>query len=343
MVKSAFRFCLILLVAAAYPVFSLIDLNAKAQNFILETKQILIPEFPNAFNPSLTVWRNSLLLSFRIRDPNSAATNKIGLIWLDEKFNPIGEPHILIFPKNYPYTHTQDPRLITIGEDLFIVFNDMIKTKKGHYRRMFIGKVDFDGLCFYLNDPVSITQYDGEVGDRDEKNWVPFEFEGQLLLAYSILPHNILRPLLEGSHACESISSARSSIKWKWGELRGGTPALKIGDEYLAFFHSSKECATVQSQGKMITHYVMGAYTFSSKPPFEVTRISPEPIIGMDFYTGPAHNTWKPLRVVFPMGLVIAENDLWLSYGKQDFEMWVAKIDKKMLLESLVPVTTSQK
>jgi hypothetical protein len=50
---------------------------------------------------------------------------------------------------------------------------------------------------------------------------------------------------------------------WNYGELRGGTEAKLVGDEYLAFFHSQ---GTVHSRFSMT--YWMGAYTFSREPPF---------------------------------------------------------------------------
>jgi predicted GH43/DUF377 family glycosyl hydrolase len=85
-------------------------------------------------------------------------------------------------------------------------------------------------------------------------------------------------------------------------------------------------------------HYFMGAYTFSSTPPFEITSISPDPIIGKTFYTGPAYKTWKPLRVVFPGGFVCYKDSIWVVYGKQDFEVWVVQIDKEKLFKSLKPI-----
>jgi predicted GH43/DUF377 family glycosyl hydrolase len=82
----------------------------------------------------------------------------------------------------------------------------------------------------------------------------------------------------------------------------------------------------------------MGAYTFSPEPPFEVTRISPSPIVGKNFYHGVTHRTWKPLRVVFPGGFVSDEKHVWIVYGRQDHEVWAAKLDKQKLLQSLIPV-----
>ena len=123
--------------------------------------------------------------------------------------------------------------------------------------------------------------------------------------------------------------------------LRGGTPGLLIDKEYLAFFHCSKGMATQQSEGKMMTHYFMGAYTYSASPPFALTRVSPKPIIGKNFYNGPMHNTWKPLRVVFPCGFVFDQKHIWIVYGRQDHETWVVKLDRNAFFKSLVPVQSS--
>lgn len=84
----------------------------------------------------------------------------------------------------------------------------------------------------------------------------------------------------------------------------------------------------------------MGAYTFKAEPPFDITGISPEPIIGKDFYHGPEYKTWKPLLVVFPGGFVYDNDNIWVCYGKQDHEIWIVKLDRKGLFNSLTPVET---
>ena len=78
------------------PANTLIDLEKGVQDFVLETKQITIPGYPHAFNPSIVRWHGSLLLSFRvIPDPNSSFVCYIGFVWLDEKFNVISKPQLL--------------------------------------------------------------------------------------------------------------------------------------------------------------------------------------------------------------------------------------------------------
>lgn len=318
-----------------------INLDQMAQEYVLETKQIQVPAYPGAFNPSIIRWNGSLLFSFRVRDPIHQATNGIGLIWMDEDFNPIGMPQILNirYENRHSPSKQQDPRLIQVGQRLFLAYNNTVDPAQGELRRMYVVELTYDGSRFHAEKPQALLDYPYLRADRSEKNWVPFDYEEKLMLAYSLNPHRIFTPI-EDTSSCELVAESMCTHRWEWGTLRGGTPALKIGDQYLAFFHSSIHMPSAHSNGKNIIHYFMGAYTFSATAPFQLTRISPEPIFGPDFYSGPAYKTWKPLRVVFPCGFVMNEDFAWVVYGKQDYEMWVVKIDKKKLLDSLIPVVS---
>jgi predicted GH43/DUF377 family glycosyl hydrolase len=337
-------FPLWLIIAVCWPFFSgasLIDLEDRIGDFVVETKKLDIPGFPEAFNPSIIRWRGKLLLSFRFYHPETRSTNPIGLVHLDDEFRPIGSPQVLEIPFKDPYSidRRQDPRLIAAGEHLFLVYNNMLEPPvKPEIRRMVIAELFFDGALFFGGHPDCFIHFDDESPERTEKNWVPFVHDGALLLARTINPHCILHPLL-GRDCCETLYSTRFSIPWKWGVPRGGTPALLVDGEYLAFFHSSTNLRTVHSDGKLMQHYFMGAYTFSGSPPFKMTRISQEPIVGINFYHGLEYQTWKPLRVVFPAGYVFDDEFIWVAYGRQDHEVWIVKLDRKKLLDSLVPVT----
>lgn len=330
------QLCILFYLAASY------DLEQNLSPFVIETKQIYLEKYPTAFNPSIILWKGRALLSFRIRDPISQSTNGIGLVFLDEEMNPDSKVYELsILPDSPIYSNKeQDPRLITVKDKLYIVYNnEILNIFKEPQRRMVIGEVFFSDEQFYVTHTQCLLNFEGENPKRTEKNWVPFEFEGSILLSYSLKPHLVFSPL-SGETMCEKVSSTLGDIKWDWGVLRGGTPALLVKDQYLAFFHSCKNLTTLQSDGIYMLHYFMGAYTFSKNPPFEITQISPKPIIGPNFYNGPQYKTWKPLRVVFPGGYIIQDNELKLAYGRQDHEMWVVRIDLAKLLSSLKPVKT---
>lgn len=321
---------------------TLLDLNDYQQDFVLEAKRISIPGHPYAFNPSIIQWQGKTLLSFRIIPGNKKSFNsELGLVFLDKQFNPIGQPQLLPLrsaDSQIP-CRAEDGRLIQLQDSLLMVYSDCSEPQisKGGFR-VHIAEITHDGANFNIAHQESLTQFEGASRARREKNWVPFVYQNQLLLSYSINPHLVLRPLL-WTNACETTSWSRGEPKWEWGDLLGGTTALPHNDQYLSFFHSSSKIATVQSGGVPMLHYFMGAYLYNAAPPFMLTHISPHPIVAPEFYQGEEHEYyWKPVQAIFPCGYIQDEQYIWIAYGRQDHETWVVKLDKKGLLQSLVPV-----
>jgi predicted GH43/DUF377 family glycosyl hydrolase len=78
----------------------------------------------------------------------------------------------------------------------------------------------------------------------------------------------------------------------------------------------------------------MGAYTFSPEPPFEILQMTPEPLLSEDFYTP----SYREKRVVFPGGFVARGPHIYVAYGKDDCEIWIATLDKEELKRTMVPV-----
>ena len=319
------------------------DLERFPTDFVLDIKKIEIPGHPYAFNPSLVRRNGNLLLSFReIVGPCSSSIvssgeSIIGLVWLNDDFSPASEPCILDF-ESLP-TLAEDARLVEVGNDLYIVYSanvNEVVTDSGF--RMWIAKLVYEGGKFTLTHKQQLSQFPEENPERREKNWIPFDFYGYLCLSYSISPHRVFLPL-EETHRCYTIGETKANIHWRWGDLRGGTPAVIIDDRYLSFFHSWIDMSSLQSAGEITSHYFIGAYTFSKYPPFEITHISPKPIVAKGFYSGENYPYfWKPISAVFPCGILVEKNAVWMTYGRQDHEIWVAKMDKKRLLQSLIPV-----
>lgn len=323
---------------------ALIDLEDLQQEFVLETKRINIPGYPHAFNPTIIRYQGSLLLGFRdIPDPKVPFNSVLGVMWLDENFNPASQPQLLNtrqFGDLVP-SRAEDARLLLVGDDLYAVYSDNSESKisKGGFR-VYLAKVVLKDQLFTLENIECLSHFEGESQQRREKNWVPFDYKGHLLLAYSLQPHLIFRPVL-GKGKCEKFSLTNNEIEWNWGDLRGGTPGIIDGDHYLSFFHTCKQMESVQSGGRNILHYFMGAYTFASKPPFEILSSSHEPIFAKGFYQGKIYKPyWHPIQAIFPCGFVFDENYIWVVYGRQDHESWVVKLDKSKLLQSLLPVKT---
>lgn len=327
--------------SSCYCAQTYINLEERAQDFVLETKRINIPGYPDAFNASIVKWLGKNLMSFRFRDKETGNTDPIGLVWLDNNFEVKGKPQILHIEeegRTYP-SFAQDPRLIKIGKNLFVIYSNVFLENGKEIRRVMYSRLIFDGSTFALQDPEAIHSIEGKNLKPIEKNWVPFVYNSELYLSYTIVPHRVYKPI-KGTEACRLIAETKAKIDWPWGDIRGGTQALKVGDEYLSFFHCWKDMFSQHSNGKKISHYFIAAYTFSAESPFELTRVSPEPIFAKGFYQEPYYITWKPLRCVFPCGYIVEGDSIWISYGRQDHEVWVMKLDKKGLLNSLVPLET---
>jgi len=205
-----------------------------------------------------------------------------------------------------------------------------------------------------LDDTVFID-FQNEQPKEDQKNWSPFEYKDEFRFIGTSTPHRIVQVKTQekktwlGQGHTVALTSF-TTPKWKYGELRGGTPALLVnnGSNYLTFFHSSLQPIEPQASSvsftNMLKTYFMGAYLFSSSPPFAIQATSVEPIIHHTMYTGP----WSDLPlsyyhmdyIVFPMSFFLdQEKDaVYLLYGRQDIEGWVAKLSLSGLLASLKPV-----
>ncbi len=307
---------------------------------VIATKRIQFKDFPDAFNPSILKVEQGYLFVFRyIPDLEFFPFDSdIVVALLDANFDPISEPEILNTRTLVSKTnsHSEDARLFSYRGRIFVIYNDNIDQVIPHYwdrRDMFIAELTYENGRFQLTVPLKLVYEEVYKQVMCQKNWMPFEANGKLMFIYSISPHKILYPnLLSGS--CYSCYETSALLDWSLGKLRGSTPPQLVDGEYLCFFHSALEASSDASFGKDLWHYFMGAYTFSPKPPFEITKISPRPIIGKGFYT----KSYCEKRVIFPGGFVDGGPYLYVAYGKDDCEMWIATLDKAALKREMVPL-----
>ncbi|CRX39549.1 hypothetical protein [Estrella lausannensis] len=319
------------------------DLESNLSDFVREVKKIEVPGYPHAFNPSIIRWKGKILLSFRyLPDLKNKFLSCIGLMFVDENFESAGDPYILplkLSSGSFP-SRAEDGRLLYVGEKLMLVYSDCkdVKVSRGGFR-VYITELLHNGSQFEIGPEICLNEYPQNDPSRREKNWVPFDYNGELMLSYSITPHTVFHNNCRAGR-CDFISTSNKAVDWSWGELRGGTPGLLLDDNrYLSFFHSWIDMPSVHSQAKVSSHYFMGAYTYAADPPFDLLECSPEPIVGTGFYHGESYTPyWKPVVAIFPCGFLMDSNFVWVVYGRQDHEMWVVKLDKKPLLDSLKTV-----
>jgi hypothetical protein len=125
---------------------------------------------------------------------------------------------------------------------------------------------------------------------------------------------------------------------WDYGTPHGGAPSVmiqtKYGPRYLHIFHS---------QGKFsisyILTYFMGAYLFETTPPFRITHVTPNPIIPNAFYNETFGWSYRAIDyIVFPMSIVVRDDVLYLSSGRNDRSGWMTTMNITGLVEYMIPV-----
>ncbi len=181
-----------------------------------------------------------------------------------------------------------------------------------------------------------------ESSPRDQKNWPIFEYEGVLLFIARIHPLRVVSTAaVPFSRLSEDYSKGKTVFAhtisltaspnycWNWGEPRGGTPALLVGSEYLAFFHSF-----TFMNSRIVRTYFVGAYTFSAAPPFRLTSMSRFPIVAPGWTQG---FTYADIDFVpYPMSFTYDDRHVNMSHGWEEGEGWLLTMDRKALFESLV-------
>lgn len=304
-------------------------------SFVLEARQIKIPGYPNAYNPSLIPHKGGYLLSFRFisRYPENFENqgrkdvSLIGLVRLDKNFKVLEKTVQLLSVSSYSSKFSlsaEDARLLKVGDRIFLFFNDLPLLQTPGRFAMYFGELSEEKGLFALKGPAKLLNYAHAV--EIEKNWSPFFWGEEVYVIYADQPRIILKVDLETGD-CQEI--ARTKLDWAWnlGEIRGGTPASLIDGEFLTFFHSCFPAKTPKGRA-----YVMGAYTFDAAPPFSVRKVVSHPLGTLSDYT-----EGNSPKVVFPGGIVVQDGLVHVAWGKSDKQIWITTFDKTKLLGSMGP------
>lgn len=325
----------------AYLPLSLFEAKRKQEKgLILQEKEIKLKEIKHGLNASLIKIQEGLYYLFFRFDTLIYPEKKdlfhthIGFAQLDSNFNQISPVKNI---SRHIANTVEDPRAFLVDKDIYVVYN--YAAKEPNHRKIQIGK--FNEKLSRLEVTIDFKFPMNPI----EKNWSPFGIssspESLIGLIYKTDPQQIFtydlkkkQILLYGSYF--NNNSVYPLWKKKFGELRGGTPAISLSKtEYITFFHSSFY--------DPVTHffwYVMGAYTFSKNPPFFINKISQEAIVYPSMYKSP-HKHTAPLdkMVCFPCGVVMekykGKEVFHVSIGENDCHIKIITIDKEKLLRSL--------
>ena len=233
----------------------------------------------------------------------------------------------------------EDPRILVVNQSLLYVVYSF-----GNPMRMRIMSIGLENqrisvLKTSLNIELETSVNSNIENAAIQKNWAPFLHNESLFFIQRLNPFTVVSIDSNFENGTSPIAKVISMsnilrLSWKYGTLRGGTNAVQISpDEYLGFFHTTSNIPR-RTAARWFVTYFMGAYTFSTSPPFELRRISPVPIIKDSFYRG----AWFGKNMdycVFPSSLYVDHGFAVISLSLQNTDSYMAKFLLSELLNSL--------
>jgi hypothetical protein len=265
------------------------------------------------FNPALYPAPGGWVLVYRVVAPRYAA-NRIAACRLDASLKMVAGSVVPLSDTLIGVNQgIGDPRLVQHGERTYLLY-----CRFAPISHLYLTELDMDTLAAKGASRLLALP----ARQRHERNWMLFSHDGDLLAVYTISPHVILRLDLAGQAevACERIFTTHWNVgayTRRYGEMRGGTSPVRVGDSYYAFFHSScftgwvhplvrrvrrrlggqsPEGGQLRGDGqstsnvihklhRLYTRYFVrlrysgGFYGFSARPPFAPTCCAETPVL----------------------------------------------------------------
>ena len=222
-------------------------------------------------------------------------------------------PKILVIPSNLKKISYEDPRfrICPNTNDLEIwCCSWRILEGKNVKMQQDILKIYEEEKTFVVKEIVT-PAFGFNLTHNAEKNWCPIEDTN--LFVYSSHNNHIVFDLVN------KTKHESNGISWEYGEIRGGTPAIRYNDDYIAFMHSSLEINNFKLDINYFypLKYFLGVYKFSKKEPYKITSYSSRPILEGSFA---GNVTVGSPAVIFPCGIIIDQSSQYfiITFGIND-------------------------
>jgi predicted GH43/DUF377 family glycosyl hydrolase len=285
-------------------------------------------------NGSVVKYRDYNLFVYRTEQEPFFYNTFLHICQLDDRYQPMSESVTLrletlenswqlMFKERCSHIdlksiRSEDPRVLVVGNELYLVYCDGFKVCYTILDPKFINDklVDCSHREIYIPKPppIKIKGYDGR-----EKNWTPFDKDGQLWILYNYHPLVFFR--LDGDEICD-ITVKQNPLPWSYGIIRGGTPAILDGRDYLTVFHSCH----ISDRGLKL--YIVGCFRFSKD--LEPVQISRYPLM-IPLSNVDSRLINDQVRVLFPAGIIRNDDHLVVSMGYNDHTNKILILDRSVL------------
>lgn len=286
--------------------------------------QIVIGGEGTCYNGCIEMLQGGFIMFYRrnLSPVNGAGIDIIEYVFLNYDFEIISTPRVLDLGSH----HFEDPRIIICQNRMFLFVGGPNQDPTDwRSRRIYIAELLIIGSSISAKHPPLLL--DPPFGNAAcEKNWVPFIYQGEVYLVYSITPHIVMKLDLS-DYSFSQYYVSNNGFRFPRGSVSCGTPPKKTPYGFLTFFHSVEYpfqyfslSVNVQERQKSHTrHYYMGAYFFSTTPPFEISHVVGCALSYDGYMQSVNKRVTREDRVVFPAGMIINnEKTALVSVGEND-------------------------
>jgi predicted GH43/DUF377 family glycosyl hydrolase len=335
-----------LLDPASFPAKSAVSVSNSIPSFTEQTKwesgYFTFPAAGNTvyFNPGVCErdgvphlftrrWRYSQ------KDPHwkgSDNTSDLAIWRINDNMTLANTPIIPRLPLRHPSEQWEDPRVV-VGQDgvARVSFVTWTHKKPWPFHQVFARlSADWSQVEGVLEPTYGNNTPNHQIPSGPEKNWTWFEHDSVWHCRYGINPSDVFSITAEGK-LLGAWHGKEVDLPWKHSApLRGGTPPVSVGSEYVTFFHSHLPWNGTRRR------YFMGALAFEAKPPFALTRITRTPILSGS--TQDMMGLPNALPCIFPSGAIIRDDKWLVTFGVNDEACGWIKIPRRELDKLLVKI-----
>lgn len=198
----------------------------------------------------------------------------------------------------------EDPRIFMFQGEDWVIANCLGSPQQQYpcVNNMCIFKVDNPKETFKL-----LSTPPGVDPKQQQKNWSPFEYNGELYCEYQLEPHTILKVDPKTGKTTEGyITGQAASIITSETSLRGSTPPILINNTSDNSFPGKFYLGVGHTRTILTSDYLHFFYIFEAEPPFKMIKVSSHfKLHGKE-------------RIQFAAGLSQYEDKIYISYGVND-------------------------
>jgi predicted GH43/DUF377 family glycosyl hydrolase len=216
-------------------------------------------------------------------------------------------------PAIYPQEQFEDPRVFMHDGAIHLIFSSWRKDWK-YVPILRLIKLTED---WKFGEEIPLT-FGGNGKGKIQKNWQGFSHDGAIHFLYWYDPWQVI---------CGDRVYTGKPLRWDYGEIRGGTPPVKVGDFYYSFTHSRLDVGRAR--------YHIGAVKFEAEAPFRPVAMTMLPLMTSTNKEPNLH--WAP-TTVFPCGCIFRDGKFIVSMGVNDLACGLADWTFEELSALLRPV-----